>query len=166
MRISRISSLAVIASAGLLVLAGCSASDDTAAPETSMSAPAPDAATGDDDAAAGGEQTVEEACAVANEMIMSVQGEVNEAMSNSTDQEAVIGALESVEARLGEAVDEITNAEVGAALGEFHAQFSEFTTVLTEVQANQEATPEQQEAVQQGAVDLQESVVRMQELCT
>jgi hypothetical protein len=164
MRKPMIPTLALLAGAALFALTGCTGpAESTAGPSPSNSASSEPTTESTEPAAEG--QSVEEACLIANETILSVQGDVNAAMANPDDPAAVTAALETIEARLGDAVAEISNAEVGAALGAFQAQFASFTDQLVAVQAGT-PTQEQVAAIQTAAADLQTSAEGMRELCT
>lgn len=163
MRTPLLPALVLLASAGLLALTGCSGSAEPGPTQTRSSASQQSASESPAPAAEG--QSVEEACAIANETVLSLQGDVTAALANPTDQEGVIAALETVEARLGEAVGDITNEEIAPALADLQVQFASFTDELI---AAQSGTPTQEQvmAIQTSATELQGAADAMRQRCT
>lgn len=161
--------LVVLAAASLAALTGCSApaAEPAADPQESTTSQAPSSDASPSQEAAGGEQTVAESCAIAQQALQSVQSEMSGALQGvgSGDIAGVVAALETFEATLGETVDEVTNPEVDAALSDFQSKFASFNGIFAEAQ---NGGPESldQTALQTASTELQESAQGMQELCT
>jgi hypothetical protein len=155
-----IPALVLLASAALVTLTGCTGSAETTADRPTASASEEPTPTPTSEG-----QTVEEACLIANEAVLSVQSEANAALANPSDQAAVMSALETIETRLAEAVGQISNSDVGSQLGAFQTQFAAFTDQLVAAQTAAPTT-EQITALQTAATDLQTSAEEMRQLCT
>ncbi|MFG6445654.1 hypothetical protein ACFXP7_10005 [Microbacterium sp. P06] len=169
MRKPLIPTLVVLASAGLLALTGCSAPAEPAADEPSTStsqAPSPAESSAAPEPAAG-DQTVEESCAVAQEAMSSLQTEMTGALESlgSGDIASVIPALESFETQLGEAVSQVSNPEVGAALSAFQTDFASFNDIIAAAKDGGMETIDQT-ALQAAAGELQTSAQDVQALCS
>lgn len=169
MRKPLIPTLVLLASAGLVALTGCSApvelNADDEPTNSSSQAPSEPSASEEEETSAG-EQTVAESCAIAQETLSTVQSEMTDALSDmgSGDIASVIAALETFEVRLGEAVDEVTNPEVDAALTDFQGAFSSFTDLLAGAESGGPESLDQA-AVQDASTELQTSAQGIQELC-
>jgi hypothetical protein len=168
MRKPLLPTLVVLASAGLLALTGCSApAENTAAEDAPETSTSQSPATEESPAAAAGDQSVEESCAVASEAMASVQSEMSGAMQSmgAGDIASVIPALKQFEASLGEAVDQVANPEVGAALSDFQSGFASFNAALAPAETGGIEAVDQN-ALQTSANDLQTSAQEIQALCS
>lgn len=163
MRKPLLPALVLLASAGMLALTGCSGAADPGPTQTRSAAS--QEPTTETPAPTSDGQSVEEACAIANETVLSLQDDVTAALTNPSDQEAVMAALETVEASLGEAAGEITNEEIAPALADLQARFASFTDQLVAVQTGT-PTQEQVTAIQTAAADLQAAAEGMRQRCT
>ncbi|MCK6065349.1 MULTISPECIES: hypothetical protein [Microbacterium] len=162
-----IPTLAVLAAAGMFALTGCAGPADTASEKestgsgsTSQEKPTKEAAPAEEE-----DQSVEEACGIANEAVSSVQGDLNDAMSNPTDVAVVTAAMEKVNVQLAGAVEEITNPEVETAITTFQTQFASLSDQLVAIQSGT-PTQEQVTALQTSATELQASATEMAEICS
>jgi hypothetical protein len=113
----KLATLAVSAVA-LLALAGCAGGGDSAG--------------GGGDAAASN-QSVAEACAIANEKLSAAQQDMNEAMSGSETD--TTNAFDSISAGLDDALAEITNAEVKEPLSSIASDYKELVASLEEMKS-------------------------------
>ncbi|QEW03158.1 hypothetical protein [Microbacterium lushaniae] len=161
-----IPTLAVLAAAGLFALTGCAGPADTASDkESTGSGSSSQEPTTEASEPAEEDQSVEEACAIANEAVSSVQGDLNDAMANPTDAAIVTSAMEKVNVQLTGAVEEITNPEVETAITTFQTQFASLSDQLVAIQSGT-PTQEQVTALQASATELQASATEMAEICS
>lgn len=165
MRKPMIPTLTLLAAAAVFALTGCGGpAEPSPTPTPTPSTSASQEPTTESSAPASGEQTVEEACLIANDTMASVQEDVNAALIDPSDQAAVMSALETIETGLGDAAGQITNNEVGTALSAFQAQFASFADQLVALQSGT-PTEEQVAAMQTAAADLQTSAEGMRDIC-
>lgn len=113
----KLATLAVSAVA-LLALAGCAGGGDSSG--------------GGGDAAASN-QSVSEACAIANEKLSAAQKDMNAAMSGSDSENTDV--FGSISDGLDEALAEITNAEVKEPLSSIASDYKELVASLDEMKA-------------------------------
>lgn len=174
MRKLLMSTVVLLASAGLVALTGCAGPDEPAVEEPSTStsqpstptpvrssapvAPAPSKTT--EAPAAEGEQSRSQACTIAKEAVLSVQSAVGAAMANPADKTAVMTALEAVETTLDGALEEISNPEVGTALTDLRQQFVTFGQLIDRAGGAGQATQ-----IQSAMAELRGAMQRVQTLC-
>jgi hypothetical protein len=162
MRKPMIPALVLLAATGLFALSGCSApgqSTSEASPHASS-----EQTSEDGGAAADGDQSLEEACAIANDAALSLQNDTQAALSDPSNQEVVSGAIDTVSNTLSDALDEISNPDVEAAVGDLQSRFESFGQMLSDLQTGT-PTQEQASALQSAAADLQTSASNVAELC-
>lgn len=82
--------------------------------------------------ACGGEQSVADACKVANESVAKAQSDITTAMSEagSGDFSKVTAGIKKVADAIGEAEGKVTNKEVKASLGEMKGSFTKFNALF------------------------------------
>lgn len=164
MRTYKISALVLLASLGFAGLTGCAPAAESAGQSTPEASASSSPSATPSESAAAGEQTLEEACAIANQAAVDLQDEANEALANQSDPAAVGAALDEVSAGLSAALEEIDNPEVSGAVGDLQQRFAAFAD-LYEVLQSGTPSPEQISTAQTAATDMQAAVTRVSELC-
>jgi hypothetical protein len=165
MRASRISALVLLASVGFAALTGCAPAAEPTGQATPEASASPSPTGAESEAPASDGQTREEACEIANQAAVDLQDEANEALANQTDPAAVGAALDQVSAGLSTALEDITNSEVSSAVGDLQQRFAAFSELYKSLQSGT-PTEEQISSAQTAAVDMQEAVTRVSELCS
>jgi hypothetical protein len=170
MRKSPILTLVLLASTSLVALTGCSAPAEPAAdeqPTTSTSQAPTEEESPEASEPATGEQTVAESCAIAQQTMSTIQSEMTDAMTTmgAGDMSGALEALETFEASLGDAVAEVTNPEVDAALSNFQSKFASFNELLATVDPSDPASIDQT-ALTTASTDIQTAAQEIATLCS
>lgn len=151
---NRLSVLAVLGVAGL-ILTGCSSSSDDASADAS-SAPEPTPIVE--------EQSVEEACTTLIDGVADMQASLNENLTNlQSDPAAAAEAYQGVVDLFEENAANVTNEEVKPVADEIGAVFAEFGTTMNAAATDPASVDP--EAINKYVTDLGTTTTKLNELC-
>lgn len=118
--------------------------------------------------ACGGEQSVADACKVANATVKEAEGDITSSMSEagSGDYSKVTESFKKLSSSLKDAEGKITNKEVKDALGNFRGSIDEFSGLFEGVKdGDTEALTQKADQLETVNTKLSESAKKISELC-
>ena len=114
--------------------------------------------------ACGGEQSVEEACKIAQSTVESAETDIQSSMSDPTNLEGVTEGLKKASDAVGDAEDKVTNKEVKTALDEFGNALDSFTDLFDGVKDPTELADKTDE-MNKVSADISASSEKLSSLC-
>lgn len=115
------------------------------------------------------DQSVSDACRVANETMSSVQSDLTASMTGlaTGDISGALEVIDTLQVKLDEAQSKVGNADVESALAELNAKIAEFDEILgTAGDGGVAALADNEEALSSVAADIQAAGQRMSDLCS